>query len=79
MVSGTQSTLEWIKNKIQKPCRKIQPSERSGAVWESRASLVLEVKNNSGKGCTRSRVCGGGGVSHQGPSALKRAGHVLCA
>lgn len=36
MVPGTRSTLEWLKNKIQKPCRKIQPSkpQRAGeGVW----------------------------------------------
>ena len=50
MASGTRSTPEWVKTRIQKPCRKIQPSkscQRSRAVWESWASLVLEGKNNS--------------------------------
>lgn len=47
-VSGTRSTLEWIKNKSPKPCRKIQPSESSQGAGQlrgaARPSLALTVR-----------------------------------
>lgn len=41
-MSGTRSTLERIKNKSPKPCRKIQPSKSTAG--RSCTSLVLTVK-----------------------------------